>query len=151
MSSKLLLDHHSAGTVVGMLCSGQSGRLYLASGQVLTIRGGGGGSRHARRRVTAPTEAPFRPFRWPGPARSATSEDYFTRSTEASPEGKDPRAYATSQAAYRGRRPNSRMPVRPLRWSGHAHTCHQRSPFGENHRPVKAGVSAQCVAWKLWS
>jgi hypothetical protein len=48
-----------SGTVVGMLGWGQSGRLYLARGQALTIRGGGGGSRHARRWVTAPTKSPW--------------------------------------------------------------------------------------------
>jgi hypothetical protein len=44
--------------------------------------------------------------------------------------------------------PNSRSPVSPSRWSGQAHTRHQRSPFGENHRPVHEGVSWQ---WVLWS
>jgi len=33
--------------------------------------------------------------------------------------------------------PNCRIPVRPSRWLGQAHTPHQvPSPLGENHRPV---------------
>ncbi len=42
------------------------------------------------------------------------------------------------------RRPNSLYPVNPLRCSAHAHTRHQRSPEGENQRPVHDRISGQC-------
>jgi hypothetical protein len=44
------------------------------------------------------------------------------------------------------RRPNSRSPVSLSKWSGHDHTRHERSPRGENQRPVQLGCTVQCVA-----
>ena len=41
------------------------------------------------------------------------------------------------------RRPNPRIPVRPSRWSGHAHTRHQRSP---RRREPAAGERRRLVA-----
>lgn len=49
------------------------------------------------------------------------------------------------------RRPNSRNPVSPSRWSGQAQTCHHWSPRGENHRPVKDGTSRQWVLCRFRS
>ena len=60
------------------------------------------------------------------------------------------RPLAISRCQFR-RRPNSRSPVSPSRWSGEAHTTHQRSPRGERQRPVHAGASAQWVACRFRS
>jgi hypothetical protein len=49
-------------------------------------------------------------------------------------------SWLLSQRLERGRQ-NSRRPVSPSRWSGHAHTRHHRSPLGLNQRPVNLGGS----------